>query len=937
MQDFKKIAVVGEGSHAQVFLVENDEGEQRALKVYQPAKDKYEDMKNNFLCEASALLKVSSPNIVKLYDFSVEDDRFNLLMEYCPYGSLKFHLEEKGRFKLKKAIKAGISMLRALEDLHANNIIHRDIKPDNILQGENGVLKLADLGLARGEEDMLDHCPRGTVAYMSPEQYTDFNDVDERSDIYSLGATLFHLYTGRELFESERLEDILESHALETTPALTEYIEDCPQSFNYVIRKMISKNPADRYQTAKENLADMQACFDGALNINELPSISEFKKLADSSTAIPVFEPESASPKKSRTPLIAAVLAMLFIPVILMLMGNPGKVQAKKSGKAKSLDQITEETSNKFNETKQVVKEEIDTAIPEDLIGAPDSTTKAFDNSQETISEVEAQKEKVETSPTPSPAQKFKFIALKYTKDPFILKKVSPDLKSCEVSFNDFTCTRTLKYRLNEEGLKFKVIDIKPTYIICEYGTIAYKRELNKVQLVPDVWIVQNSKGKSFKFDYLFQKINNLTLTAADTDSVIIETKDKSKINLKREFELHKNYSQPIPEKQRKALLGKMQLYEAKKIEDSLKYSISLHEEENVYMPFKVIKTSPKAILVENENKETAVHKINDILIKRLQLRAIKNDIIDFRDISTSKVYSLKRGEKYRLRTNLLIKINDEIHKVPVGSSIMGMKLTEEKNSFLLELPNGKSLNLQKDKSLFTDLLKPDEGQHKLKDCPCYTEDEISQTDEEFDSINLEWLMKNCLIYVAKEYHEEKKKGTGGWAYFTWDGSTFKQIDRYKKMTADDILYFSGKLFISGKQLIAREDSFPLSCEADGDNFLKISFNPRSFYSLKNLIKYCSLSYTAPNNDRYTYNFETKKLHFQRAVSKPPVINYNSEHKEFNYSFDDETEALIIDGVKYFMYFRFGDVMLVNSQLYGKKNAPSLKLDSSKIYPFLGN
>ena len=101
MQDFKKKAVIGEGSHAQVFLVENDQGEQRALKVYKPTKDKYEEMKRNFLVEASTLLKVSSPNIVKLYDFSVEEDSFNLLMEYCPYGSLKFHLEDKGAAALK--------------------------------------------------------------------------------------------------------------------------------------------------------------------------------------------------------------------------------------------------------------------------------------------------------------------------------------------------------------------------------------------------------------------------------------------------------------------------------------------------------------------------------------------------------------------------------------------------------------------------------------------------------------------------------------------------------------------------------------------------------------------------------------------------------------------------------------------------------------------
>lgn len=320
MQDFEKKAVIGEGSHALVYLVENEQGEKRALKVYKPEPGKYADMERNFLVEASALLKVAHPNIVKLYDFSVEKDRFSLLMEYCPYGCLKFQLEDKGSFPLNKTLKTGISILRGLMELHANNIIHRDIKPDNILQGENGTVKLADFGLATDETELLGKRPKGTVAYMSPEQYTEFHKVDERSDIYSLGATLFHLYTGKELFESDDLDDILESHRLETTPALTEYIPDCPQSFNYIIRKMISKNPADRYQNAATALEDFEACFKGAQNINELPSIKQFKELANSSESIQVNAKQKIN--KTAISLIIAVIGLICLSLFFFIKGG---------------------------------------------------------------------------------------------------------------------------------------------------------------------------------------------------------------------------------------------------------------------------------------------------------------------------------------------------------------------------------------------------------------------------------------------------------------------------------------------------------------------------------------------------------------------------------------------------------------------------------------
>ncbi len=313
MQDFKKLAIIGEGSHSKVFLVETAEGEKLALKVYEPRPKKLAEYKILFLNETAALTRLSHLNIIKMLDFKLEETSFCLLMEYCPYGSLKHQLHEEGRFNLRKTLKVGISVLKGLQEMHARNIIHRDVKPDNIVQGNNGIIKLIDFSLAKIDQDLLGLTPRGSVAYIAPEQYTNFNGVDPRTDIYSLGATLFHLYTGRELFESNDLSDILESHLMQVTPALTTYVEDCPPSFNYCVRKMICKNPADRYQDTKEALADLQACYDGILNIHELPSILNFKQLAQT-----IELPKPQIPAKTTSNFHLWVITGLLITIITL-------------------------------------------------------------------------------------------------------------------------------------------------------------------------------------------------------------------------------------------------------------------------------------------------------------------------------------------------------------------------------------------------------------------------------------------------------------------------------------------------------------------------------------------------------------------------------------------------------------------------------------------
>ena len=242
---------------------------------------------------------------------------------------MKHQLEEKGTFDLRRTLKTGISILNALESLHKENIIHRDIKPHNILQGRKGVLKLSDLGLAKVEGNEKLKCPHGSVAYMSPEQYLDYNNVDHRSDIYSLGATLFQLYTGKELYKGKDLDDILDSHQNMIVPNLRELKPDCPLSFNHIFRKMVAKRSANRYQSAAEARDDLQKVFEGISTIHELPSIQNFKdKVDEESRKLQPPEIEQSQEsletegKRQKNIMIGAVLVSVIFVLGLILFSK---------------------------------------------------------------------------------------------------------------------------------------------------------------------------------------------------------------------------------------------------------------------------------------------------------------------------------------------------------------------------------------------------------------------------------------------------------------------------------------------------------------------------------------------------------------------------------------------------------------------------------------
>jgi serine/threonine protein kinase len=241
-----------------------------AIKVLRADLADNDSLRERFLREARAAAALRHDNVVAIYGVGQHGDQPYLVMEYVPGGSLADRLVRKGKLPGPEVVRLGIEVASSLSAAHARGIIHRDVKPGNVLwDAEAGRYKLTDFGLAKAMDDVSltrSGMLVGTPEYLSPEQ-AEGQSVDARSDIFSLGALLYAAATGQSPFHADSTIGVLHRVRTLIPPSLSQLRPDCPGELTTVVERLLTKNPDQRYQTAGavvEDLRRIEAQIGGA-------------------------------------------------------------------------------------------------------------------------------------------------------------------------------------------------------------------------------------------------------------------------------------------------------------------------------------------------------------------------------------------------------------------------------------------------------------------------------------------------------------------------------------------------------------------------------------------------------------------------------------------------------------------------------------------------
>ncbi|MDP6114703.1 MAG: protein kinase [Planctomycetota bacterium] len=263
--------------------------------------EKSQQFVERFQREARAAARLDHPNIVKVHNVGEEQGHHFMVMEYIEGESLKEMLMREGKLDFEAAVSIFHQVLAALSAAHSKGIIHRDIKPDNILlrhlkPGETGssiemqrnllgavekartIAKVADLGLAKVQDShsqgyTMSGVMLGTVDYMAPEQAEDAKNVDARADIYSLGCTFYHMLSGKKPYPGAAMMEVMMKHVTAPIPSVLDEREDVPADIDEIVKKMLAKKPDDRFETVAEIMNSLSG-FVSAMS-GEVPAMTE--------------------------------------------------------------------------------------------------------------------------------------------------------------------------------------------------------------------------------------------------------------------------------------------------------------------------------------------------------------------------------------------------------------------------------------------------------------------------------------------------------------------------------------------------------------------------------------------------------------------------------------------------------------------------------------
>ena len=339
---YKILRLIGRGAMGSVFQAKQLSLDRLvALKTVRGRLAEKPSSLARFAREAYAAAQLAHHNIVQIYDFGEEDGRYYFSMEWVRGGPLDQLIRKKGALDPKLAAGYTLQAARGLQYAHRNGMVHRDIKPANLLLSEDGVIKVADLGLvkipdaadaefdvpasaasgmASGTQVTLQGTAVGTPAYMAPEQGVDAATVDHRADIYSLGCSLYCMLTGHPPYEGSKVSEVMRRHAEEPAPTLKLAGVRVPAALQQIVGKATAKRPSDRYAAISEMIQDLESF----LGIRADGAFSPNKSQADSWHSLAVDYAKASQRMRLRRPIlvgwtISCIVATLLAPLLLNL------------------------------------------------------------------------------------------------------------------------------------------------------------------------------------------------------------------------------------------------------------------------------------------------------------------------------------------------------------------------------------------------------------------------------------------------------------------------------------------------------------------------------------------------------------------------------------------------------------------------------------------
>ena len=375
---YEIIEKVGTGGMADVYRAKDHRlNRYVAVKIL---KNEYsEDAKfvTKFSQEAQAIACLSHPNIVGVYDVGQEQDMHYIVMEFVDGITLKKYIEQKGKLSVREAVGIGLQIANGLEAAHANHIIHRDIKPQNILISKDGTAKVSDFGIAKAaSSNTITANAMGSVHYISPEQARG-GFSDEKSDIYSLGVSMYEMLSGSLPFTGESAVAIALAHIQEDATPLDAIDATIPHGLSNIVAKCMQKKTELRYPTVMDLIADLKmflqdptgeygvirnlyenadTIFIPSNDVNALKATST-KQALDEKTEEEADEESNGEvdPKLEKALIIASITVAIIIGVIIIYL--LGRFVGFWGGSSSSNEATPEPTS----QTTQASKEPVST------------------------------------------------------------------------------------------------------------------------------------------------------------------------------------------------------------------------------------------------------------------------------------------------------------------------------------------------------------------------------------------------------------------------------------------------------------------------------------------------------------------------------------------------------------------------------------------------